>query len=54
MQEEYQLTMKDKRIVWGKAIDIESLIGSILATVHERGELPKTRNILPLYSTYSL
>lgn len=27
MQEEYQLTMKDKRIVWGKAIDIESLIG---------------------------
>ncbi|WP_010500356.1 hypothetical protein [Paenibacillus elgii] len=25
--QEYQLTLKDKRIVWGKAIDIESLIG---------------------------
>lgn len=25
--QEYQLTLKDKRIVWGKAIDIEPLIG---------------------------
>ncbi|KEQ22101.1 hypothetical protein [Paenibacillus tyrfis] len=25
--QEYQLTLKDKQIVWGKAIDIESLIG---------------------------
>lgn len=25
--QEYQLTLNDKRIVWGKAIDIEPLIG---------------------------
>lgn len=51
MQEEYQLTMKDKRIVWGRLSILNLLLASILATVHERGELPNTRNILPLYST---
>ncbi|MFF2154841.1 hypothetical protein ACFVVQ_05965 [Paenibacillus chitinolyticus] len=35
--QEYQLTLKDKRIVWGKAIDIESLIGKYPSDSIRRG-----------------
>ncbi|GIP24333.1 hypothetical protein [Paenibacillus sp. J22TS3] len=35
--QEYQLTLKDKRIVWGRAVDIESLVGKYSGDSLRRG-----------------